>query len=272
MGVACSEEFIYTSAVGLTEDELRLEKEKAELLLELNQVREEAQLYDTVQKERYDHTIVELTESFNQKEQDLQLNLLAKEEELRRLQQEAQVYSQLQQDRHDGEISEIRESLRSKEQLLQDKEEEMYQAVLDKEEELLKVRLKLEQQRAENMVLNKRMGNSIFRQMVNSVGNLIGGDDQVEMLKSELKQLAIRRQQDSRETKKKDRRLKQLELKEENTDSQTCVICLDEDAKIDALFIPCGHMNCCYNCATNGNIVTCPICRTPIQQKMKVYS
>jgi len=273
MGLACSDEFNYTRAsVGLTEDELRLEREKAKLLLELNQVREEAQLYDSVLKERYESTIAELTESFTVRQNELQLSLLEKEQELRSFQQEAQIYSMAQQEQHENELTEIRANLRRKEQTLQEKEEEMNQLILEKETELLRVRLKLEQQNAENMVLNKRMGNSLFRQVVNSVGNLIGGDDQVELLKSELRQLEIKKEQATREAKNKERRLKQLEMYQENKENSACVICLDETVKVDALFIPCGHMNCCYNCATNGNIVTCPICRTPIQQKMRVYS
>jgi len=273
MGVSCSDEINYTrAAVGLTEDELRLEREKAKLLLELNQVREEAQLYDSVLKERYENTLAELTESFAAKQQELQLSLFAKEDELRSFQQEAQIYSMAQQEQHENEISEIRENLRTKEQSLQEREEEMHQAILHKEMELLKVRLQLEQQNAENKVLSQRMGNSLFRQVVNSVGNLIGGDDQVEMLKSELRQLEIKREQANRDAKNKERRLKELEMNQENKENSVCVICLDETAKVDALFIPCGHMNCCYDCATNGNIVTCPICRTPIQQKMRVYS
>jgi len=264
MGAACTNEFIY-KRVGLTDDELRLEKEKVELCLELNQVREEAQLYDTVLKEQYKHSVAELTESFK-------LSLQAKEEELRNFQQQAQIYKMVQQEQHENEINEIRESLKTKEQSLKEKEEEMHHAILNKEVELLQIRLQLEQQNAENMVLKKRMGNSLFRQMVNSVGNLIGGDDQVEILKSELRQLEIKREQLNQESKSKDRKLKQLELNQENKENSACVICLDETVKVDALFIPCGHMNCCYDCATNGNIVTCPICRTPIQQKMRVYS
>lgn len=271
MGVACSDEFNYTR-VGLTEDELRLEREKAKLLLELNQVREEAQLYDAVLKERYESTIAELTESFTANQNELRRTLVQKEQELRSFQQEAQVYSIAQQEQHENELTEIRENLRIKERSLQEKEEEMNQAILEKETQLLTLRLKLEQQNAENMVLNKRMGNSLFRQVVNSVGNLIGGDDQVEMLKSELRQLEIKKEQATRDAKNKESRLKQLELDQENKENSACVICLDETVKVDALFIPCGHMICCYNCATNGNIVNCPICRTPIQQKMRVYS
>lgn len=46
-----------------------------------------------------------------------------------------------------------------------------------------------------------------------------------------------------------------------------CVICMDE--KCEVVFIPCGHMCCCQECA-NKELDSCPMCRGSIERKIKV--
>ncbi|EOA23305.1 hypothetical protein CARUB_v10018836mg [Capsella rubella] len=43
-----------------------------------------------------------------------------------------------------------------------------------------------------------------------------------------------------------------------------CLICLD------AAFAKCGHMCCCLTCSLH--VKTCPLCRRPIEQVLKIYS
>jgi hypothetical protein len=51
-----------------------------------------------------------------------------------------------------------------------------------------------------------------------------------------------------------------------------CVVCFD--APKDHLIVPCGHQCVCAGCAeqlTNTRTPTCPVCREPIQQTVKVF-
>lgn len=46
-----------------------------------------------------------------------------------------------------------------------------------------------------------------------------------------------------------------------------CVICMD--AKSEVVFVPCGHMCCCYPCSEK-EMDGCPMCRSSIERKIKV--
>ena len=46
-----------------------------------------------------------------------------------------------------------------------------------------------------------------------------------------------------------------------------CAICMDECA--DTVLYKCGHMACCFDCSQRIQI--CPICRTVITDRIKVY-
>jgi hypothetical protein len=51
-----------------------------------------------------------------------------------------------------------------------------------------------------------------------------------------------------------------------------CVVCFD--APKDHLIVPCGHQCVCAGCAeqlTNTRTPTCPVCREPIRETMKVF-
>ena len=51
-----------------------------------------------------------------------------------------------------------------------------------------------------------------------------------------------------------------------------CVVCFD--APKDHAIVPCGHQCVCAGCAellTNTRTPTCPVCRDPIQQTVKVF-
>lgn len=54
---------------------------------------------------------------------------------------------------------------------------------------------------------------------------------------------------------------------ESSTMQTECVICMDE--KCEVVFIPCGHMCCCQECA-NKELDSCPMCRGTIERKIKV--
>ena len=50
-------------------------------------------------------------------------------------------------------------------------------------------------------------------------------------------------------------------------DSTLCVVCLS-DAK-DTVLVPCGHFCSCNSCA--GTLTACPLCRTAIQYRQRVF-
>jgi Zinc finger, C3HC4 type (RING finger) len=51
------------------------------------------------------------------------------------------------------------------------------------------------------------------------------------------------------------------------SEEKECKICMDRERCI--VFMPCGHMNTCQQCADVLHI--CSICRTPIQTRQKVF-
>ncbi|XP_032688755.1 E3 ubiquitin-protein ligase LRSAM1-like isoform X2 [Odontomachus brunneus] len=46
-----------------------------------------------------------------------------------------------------------------------------------------------------------------------------------------------------------------------------CVICLDSQCEV--IFLPCGHLCCCSTCA-DKILAECPMCRSPIERKVRV--
>ncbi|KAL1197640.1 E3 ubiquitin-protein ligase SPL1 [Cardamine amara subsp. amara] len=48
-----------------------------------------------------------------------------------------------------------------------------------------------------------------------------------------------------------------------------CVICLDR--KCNTVFVQCGHVCCCTTCSLRLREKTCPLCRRPIEQVLKIY-
>lgn len=53
------------------------------------------------------------------------------------------------------------------------------------------------------------------------------------------------------------------------TASTDCIICFSGPKTI--LFEPCMHLCCCLECASNISLTQCPVCRTAIQQRKRVY-
>ena len=51
-----------------------------------------------------------------------------------------------------------------------------------------------------------------------------------------------------------------------STDNVICFICQDRQREV--AFVPCGHFFCCSPCAEGLYTTTCPICRTPIENKL----
>lgn len=49
--------------------------------------------------------------------------------------------------------------------------------------------------------------------------------------------------------------------------SDSCAVCMD--APINAVFLECGHVSCCFACA--GTLKSCPICRKPIARIIQLF-
>merc|ERR1711974_368216 len=56
---------------------------------------------------------------------------------------------------------------------------------------------------------------------------------------------------------------------QELEDARLCKVCME--AEICFVFIPCGHICTCENCAVNGDLKNCPICREKITKRMKTF-
>ena len=64
-------------------------------------------------------------------------------------------------------------------------------------------------------------------------------------------------------------KVKNQELEARLEDAHLCRVCME--AEICFVFIPCGHICTCENCALNGDLKNCPICRAKITKRMKTF-
>ena len=72
------------------------------------------------------------------------------------------------------------------------------------------------------------------------------------------------------ETEKMERQMKQeiARMEEERQEEKLCVVCLDAEA--NCLFLNCGHIRVCWDCAEW--METCCMCQVPIEnQRKRVY-
>ena len=53
------------------------------------------------------------------------------------------------------------------------------------------------------------------------------------------------------------------------SESGLCTICMEDEACF--VFIPCGHEITCEKCAMNERLENCPVCRKPIEKRIKTY-
>jgi len=68
---------------------------------------------------------------------------------------------------------------------------------------------------------------------------------------------------EEKETKNVDLESENARLKEQ----RTCKICMD--AEVGVVFLPCGHLCCCVNCAPA--LKDCPVCRRNIQGTVRTF-
>lgn len=52
-------------------------------------------------------------------------------------------------------------------------------------------------------------------------------------------------------------------------DYRQCIICCSQERNL--VFSPCHHLCTCRDCGSNQTIVSCPICRVPIQTRLVIY-
>lgn len=59
--------------------------------------------------------------------------------------------------------------------------------------------------------------------------------------------------------------------REDDSEIKECVVCMDE--KPGAAFVPCGHVCCCFDCATTcAEGGSCPVCRAAVASVLKLYT
>ena len=65
--------------------------------------------------------------------------------------------------------------------------------------------------------------------------------------------------------------VKASQPKARSAEDETCIICFD--SAINTVFVPCGHSNCCSQCADTTKHVNkkCPICRETIISVMRLH-
>jgi len=61
---------------------------------------------------------------------------------------------------------------------------------------------------------------------------------------------------------------KKNELLKKQKDQKLCLICTEKEKCV--AFTPCGHMCSCDGCSTQ--LGQCPMCRQPIQNRIKIFT
>lgn len=46
-----------------------------------------------------------------------------------------------------------------------------------------------------------------------------------------------------------------------------CKVCLDSE--LEVMFQPCNHLCCCRSCGFDERLKTCPVCRSPIENRVR---
>ncbi|KAK5851597.1 hypothetical protein PBY51_023140 [Eleginops maclovinus] len=54
----------------------------------------------------------------------------------------------------------------------------------------------------------------------------------------------------------------------EGPGTSECVVCMETGSQV--IFLPCGHVCCCHGCS--GALQTCPLCRSVISQRVRLYT
>ena len=68
----------------------------------------------------------------------------------------------------------------------------------------------------------------------------------------------------------KNKELEKLEIKNKELEERNlCKVCMETE--ICFVFLPCGHLCTCENCAVNGNLKDCPLCRVKIEKRNKIF-
>uniref|UniRef100_A0A8C4QH26 RING-type E3 ubiquitin transferase n=1 Tax=Eptatretus burgeri TaxID=7764 RepID=A0A8C4QH26_EPTBU len=52
-------------------------------------------------------------------------------------------------------------------------------------------------------------------------------------------------------------------------DERMCKVCMDQEVSV--VFIPCGHLVVCFDCASSPSLRKCPICRSLVRGTLRTY-
>uniref|UniRef100_UPI00358F3FDC baculoviral IAP repeat-containing protein 7-B-like isoform X2 n=1 Tax=Myxine glutinosa TaxID=7769 RepID=UPI00358F3FDC len=52
-------------------------------------------------------------------------------------------------------------------------------------------------------------------------------------------------------------------------DERMCKVCMDKEVSV--VFIPCGHLVVCFDCASSPSLRKCPICRSVVRGTLRTY-
>ena len=69
----------------------------------------------------------------------------------------------------------------------------------------------------------------------------------------------------------KDNEKKFSDFERETQEKSSCKVCMEDDISVSVVFLPCGHLCCCSNCASKPAVKNCPICRVIITKKLTVF-
>ncbi|XP_053398062.1 uncharacterized protein LOC128556575 [Mercenaria mercenaria] len=136
-------------------------------------------------------------------------------------------------------------------------------------EQVMLLGLDLLHKRAIHGIGNKPVTEKIFENILNTEPNLVNATNSKDILPRSTMNLLSHSNQDHETAERRNREERDRLLEEIRNlrHRMTCKICLDNDACI--VFIPCGHMVSCRQCAES--LSTCAVCRADVRDTIRVY-
>lgn len=174
------------------------------------------------------------------------------------------------------EVAETRQEMEETSQALERTQrvvEETTQVVVESEQKVMSLRQRLQQK--ERLILQKDQTIQQNQQTIQQKDQTIQQKDQIIQLKERLLHQERQRVRELEQNPEGvlQRRLQELEDENRCLSAQSkralCKICHDKEVQV--VFYPCKHIISCEGCAENLPEKTCPMCRKPIQDTIKMY-
>eukprot|EP00931_Biecheleriopsis_adriatica_P038058 TRINITY_DN21828_c0_g1_i2.p1 TRINITY_DN21828_c0_g1~~TRINITY_DN21828_c0_g1_i2.p1 ORF type:complete len:372 (-),score=67.86 TRINITY_DN21828_c0_g1_i2:85-1200(-) len=127
--------------------------------------------------------------------------------------------------------------------------------------------------RCQALEQRKQQYKMLYEQALKSAQSLTGGSMEINSLHQQLSAMSLLKDALNQEIMELHRRLEECASSnqdEAGSKQATCVICMDNLANLVCL--PCKHLAICAYCGKQADLSECPICRSPVTEKMQIFT